>query len=62
MSVSLREIEERVVLKEKVMKLKPRWFYMRKGGHMYKGMVEDVFNPLHEGQVPEDYRYLRRRS
>jgi len=46
MGVSLRETEERLVLKEKVMELQPRWFYLRKEGATFKvcaPYVEDAY-------------------
>lgn len=44
--ISLRETEERMVLKERLMQLKPRWFYLRKEGATYKvcaPFVEDSY-------------------
>ena len=53
MSVSLREIEESTVLKEKVMGLTERWFYMRKGGTIYKGIVAELAEPDIRVRFPE---------
>jgi len=38
-SFSMREEEERLILGERVIKLKPRYFYMRHEGEFYKGRV-----------------------
>jgi conjugal transfer pilus assembly protein TraD len=40
--ISLRETEERLILKERATKLKPRWFYLKSHGHIYKGFVPDI--------------------
>ncbi len=40
--ISLRETEERLILKERATRLKPRWFYLKSHGHIYKGFVPDV--------------------
>lgn len=53
MSVSLRESEERLVLKERVLKLGPRWFYMRTDGAMYKGRVAMVNAPYIGVKLPD---------
>jgi len=53
MGAALREVEERMVLKEKVLALKPKWFYMRKEGNMYKGVVGDVPDPRIRVEFPK---------
>lgn len=40
--ISLRENEERMILKERATRLKPRYFYLKCQGHIYKGMVPEV--------------------
>jgi len=50
--VSLRETEERMVLKEKVMELAPRWFYMRKEGAVYKVEAPFVKDPYVRVKFP----------
>ncbi len=52
MSMSLREIEERTVLKQKVLQLPPRWFYMKKEGRIYKGRTIDMEEPWLRVQFP----------
>ncbi len=42
MSITTREDEERMILKERVMRLKPRHFYLRVAGEYYTGRVPDV--------------------
>jgi len=51
--VSLREVEERLVLKERVVALAPRWFYMRKEGIMFKGETAMVHDPYIRVQFPK---------
>jgi hypothetical protein len=51
--ISLREAEERLILKERVMRLKPRWFYLKSSGNMYKGFVPDVPEPYVQVEFPK---------
>jgi type IV secretory pathway TraG/TraD family ATPase VirD4 len=51
--ISLREAEERLILKERVMRLKPRWFYLKSSGNMYKGFVPDVSEPYVQIEFPK---------
>ena len=53
MGVSLREVEERLVLKERVVSLPRRWFYMRKEGEMFKGETSMVSDPYVQVKFPE---------
>lgn len=43
---TMREDEERVILSERVKRLKPRYFYLRFNGRYYKGMVPFVAPPV----------------
>lgn len=52
MGVSLREVEERLVLKERVVSLPRRWFYMRKEGEMFKGETSMVSDPYVKVKFP----------
>jgi len=38
-AISMKEDEERLILMERVLKLKPRYFYLRSEGKIYKGIV-----------------------
>jgi type IV secretory pathway TraG/TraD family ATPase VirD4 len=38
-AISMKEDQERLILMEKVLKLKPRYFYLRSEGKVYKGIV-----------------------
>lgn len=53
LSVTLREMEERLVLKERVVRLKPRYYYLRASGRLYKGKFPDVSDPCVKIQFPE---------
>jgi hypothetical protein len=52
-SFSLREEEERVVLAERVKKLKPRYYYLRYEGEFYKGIVPFMSEPFIKIQLPD---------
>ena len=53
-SMSLRGAERRLILKEKLLSLPPRWFYMKDAsGEFYKGKVADVGDPYVELQMPD---------
>ena len=45
LSMSLREEDEYSIRADKVVKLKPRYFYLRSGGIYYKGVVPEVRSP-----------------
>ncbi len=45
LSLTLREVEDYVIRADKVIKLKPRYFYLRTGGSFYKGKVAEVKTP-----------------
>ncbi len=51
--LSLRETKERLILKEKALQLKKRWFYLRTQGKTYKGIVPDVPDPYVNIKFPE---------
>ncbi len=53
MSVSSREETERVILKERVLRLKKRYFYLRREGDYYKCMVPNVPDPYVKLIFPE---------
>jgi len=50
--VSLREKEERMILKERVIRLRKRWFYLRRGGEFYKVRVPEVSKAYVNVQYP----------
>ncbi len=50
---SMREEEERVILAERVKRLKPRYYYLRFEGEYYKGIVPYVGNPLVKIKLPD---------
>lgn len=52
LSMSLREEEEYSIRADKVVKLKPRYFYLRAGGTFYKGLVPEVKQPRMRIQFP----------
>jgi type IV secretory pathway TraG/TraD family ATPase VirD4 len=51
--ISLRENQERLILKERALRLKPRWFYLKSRGRLYKGFVPDVPQSIVEVEYPE---------
>lgn len=51
--VSLRTVEQRLVLKEKVIKLKPQWMYIRKDGKVYKCKIATVKPPYIKIEWPD---------
>jgi hypothetical protein len=53
LSMSLREDEEHAVRADKVIKLKPRYFYLRAGGAFYKGLVPEVKDPYMSIEFPQ---------
>lgn len=50
--ISLRENQERLILKERALSLKPRWFYLKSQGRIYKGFVPDIATSKIEVQYP----------
>ena len=52
-SVSMHEKEEHVIRADKVLKLKKQYFYLRSGGHFYKGRVPDVPDPYMRIKFPK---------
>jgi len=53
MSLISKEDEERVILKERVLRLKPRFFYLRVAGEYYSGRVPEVADPLIKLSYPK---------
>lgn len=53
LSMSLREEDEYSIRADKVVKLKPRYFYLRTGGIYYKGVVPEVKPPRMRIKFPE---------
>jgi type IV secretory pathway TraG/TraD family ATPase VirD4 len=51
--ISLRENQERLILKERALSLKPRWFYLKSQGRIYKGFVPHVSKSKIEVQYPQ---------
>lgn len=52
-SFSMREEEERLIQAERVVRLKPRYFYMRHDGEFYKGRVPIVREPFIKTLFPD---------
>lgn len=52
LSLSLREDEDYIIKADKVIKLKPRYFYLRTGGIFYKGHVPEVKSPTMRIKFP----------
>ncbi len=50
---TLREEEENVILKDRIMRLKSRYFYLRFDGMFYKGIVPMLSNPLIKVKLPD---------
>lgn len=52
LSMSLREEDEYAIRSDRVVKLKPRYFFMRSGGKFYKGIVPIVKDPYMRVEFP----------
>ena len=53
LGVNIKEGEERLVLKERVVRLRPRYYYLRASGRLYKGKFPEISDPLVKVQFPE---------
>lgn len=53
LSMSLREEEEYSIRADKIVKLRPRYFYLRASGNFYKGMVPNVKLPHMRIEYPK---------